>query len=53
MAPTAHLLPGNLRRAPFYRLTAVARRQFAQEQSSWQRLVDAMAWSLTATPQEI
>ena len=43
----------NNRRARFYRLTALGRRQFAQEQSSWQRLVDAIAQSLTATPQEI
>lgn len=43
----------NNRRARFYRLTALGRRQFAQEQTSWQRLVDAIARSLTATPQEI
>jgi PadR family transcriptional regulator PadR len=43
----------NNRRARFYQLTALGRRQFAQEQSSWQRLVEAIARSLTATPQEI
>jgi transcriptional regulator len=43
----------NNRRARFYQLTALGRRQFTQEQSSWQRLVDAIALSLTATPQEI
>ena len=43
----------NNRRARFYQLTALGRRQFAQEQNSWQRLVDAIARSLTATPQEI
>jgi PadR family transcriptional regulator, regulatory protein PadR len=43
----------NNRRARFYRLTALGRRQFAQEKSSWQNLVDAIALSLTATPQEI
>jgi transcriptional regulator len=43
----------NNRRARFYRLTALGRRQFAQEQSNWQRLVDAIGRSLIATPQEI
>jgi PadR family transcriptional regulator PadR len=43
----------NNRRARFYQLTALGRRQLAQEQSSWQRLTDAIALSLTATPQEI
>ena len=43
----------NNRRARFYQLTALGRRQLAQEQSSWQRLSDAIALSLTATPQEI
>ena len=43
----------NNRRARFYRLTALGRREFLQEQSSWQRLVDAIALSLNATPQEI
>ena len=42
----------NNRRARFYKLTALGRRQFAQELSSWQRLVEAIAMSLTATPQE-
>ncbi|MDF2771832.1 MAG: transcriptional regulator, PadR family [Geminicoccaceae bacterium] len=43
----------NNRRARFYQLTALGRRQFAQEQKGWQHLVDAIARSLTATPQEI
>ena len=43
----------NNRRARFYQLTALGRRQFVQEQSSWQNLVEAIARSLTATPQEI
>ena len=43
----------NNRRARFYQLTALGRRQLAQEQSSWRRLADAIALSLTATPQEI
>lgn len=42
----------NNRRARFYRLTALGRRQFAEEQASWQRLANAMATSLNATPQE-
>ena len=43
----------NNRRARFYQLTTLGRRQFAHEQTSWQHLVDAIARSLTATPQEI
>ena len=43
----------NNRRARFYQLTALGRRQFEQEQGSWQRLADAIALSLNATPQEI
>jgi PadR family transcriptional regulator PadR len=43
----------NNRRAKFHQLTALGRRRFAQERSSWQRLADAIARSLTATPQEI
>ena len=43
----------NNRRARFYHLTPLGRRQFAQEQSSWKHLTDAIARSLTATPQEI
>lgn len=42
----------NNRRARFYRLTALGRKQFAEEQASWQRLANAMAVSLNATPQE-
>ncbi len=42
----------NNRRARFYQLTALGRRQFAQEKSSWQRLSDAIALSLNATLQE-
>ena len=42
----------NNRRARFYQLTALGRRQLAQEQSSWQRLADAIALSLTATPMD-
>ena len=43
----------NDRRSRFSRLTALGRRQFAQEQAGWRRLVDAIARSLTAIPQEI
>ena len=43
----------NNRRARFYQLTALGRRQFAQERNSWQRLTDAIELSLNATPQEI
>lgn len=41
----------NNRRARFYRLTPLGRRRFQKEQTSWQRLVDAIGLSLTATPQ--
>lgn len=41
----------NNRRARFYRLTALGRRRFEQEMTSWQRLVEAIGRSLTATPQ--
>jgi transcriptional regulator len=43
----------NNRRAKFYQLTALGRRQLTEEQNSWKRLADAIARSLTATPQEI
>ena len=43
----------NNRRAKFYRLTALGRRQLGEQEASWKRLVDAMATVLTATPQEI
>ena len=43
----------NNRRARYYRLTALGRRQFVQEQNSWRRLTDAIALSLNATPQEV
>ena len=43
----------NNRRAKFYQLTALGKRQFVQEQRSWQQLADAIARSLNATPQEI
>ncbi len=42
----------NNRRAKFYELTPVGRRQLTAEQNSWKRLADAIARSLAATPQE-
>src|SRR5687768_6445060 len=43
----------NNRRAKYYRLTAAGRRRLGQEMASWNRLAEAIARSLAATPQEI
>ncbi len=43
----------NNRRAKFYRLTRAGRRRLGEEETSWRRLVDAIAMVLTAKPQEI
>jgi transcriptional regulator len=43
----------NNRRAKFYQLTATGRKQLGHETTSWNRLVEAIARSLAATPQEI
>jgi transcriptional regulator len=43
----------NNRRAKFYRLTAAGRRRLGQEVASWNRLAEAMALVLRATPQEV
>ena len=43
----------NNRRAKYYRLTATGRRRFGEETASWNRLADAIARSLAATPQEV
>ncbi len=43
----------NGRRARFYKLTALGRRRFAQEEQSWRLLADAIARALLATPQEV
>jgi transcriptional regulator len=43
----------NNRRAKFYRLTAAGRRRLGQETASWNRLVEAIARSLAATPREV
>ena len=43
----------NNRRAKFYQLTATGRRALGEETASWNRLADAIARSLAATPQEL
>jgi PadR family transcriptional regulator, regulatory protein PadR len=43
----------NNRRARFYRLTPSGRRRLGAEVASWNRLADAIALVLRATPQEI
>ncbi len=43
----------NNRRAKFYRLTTVGKRSLGEEEASWNRLVEAIATVLTATPQEV
>jgi PadR family transcriptional regulator, regulatory protein PadR len=43
----------NNRRARFYQLTAAGRRRLGEEVEGWNRLADAIAAALRATPQEI
>lgn len=43
----------NNRRAKYYRLTAAGRKRLGEETASWNRLAQAIARSLAATPQEI
>ena len=43
----------NNRKARFYRLTALGRKRLGEETASWNRLAQAIAQSLSATPQEI
>jgi transcriptional regulator len=43
----------NNRRARYYRLTPTGRRHLGEETASWNRLDDAIARSLAATPQEV
>jgi PadR family transcriptional regulator, regulatory protein PadR len=43
----------NNRRAKYYRLTPTGRRHLGEETASWNRLADAIARSLAATPQEV
>src|SRR5687768_15034323 len=42
----------NNRKAKYYRLTALGRKRLGEETASWNRLVEAIARSLAATPQE-
>ena len=41
------------RRAKYYRLTTAGRKRLGEETASWNRLADAIARSLAATPQEV
>src|SRR5215208_376625 len=43
----------NNRKAKYYHLTAVGRRRLGEETASWNRLAEAIARSLAATPQEV
>src|SRR5687768_2436590 len=43
----------NNRRAKFYRLTPTGRRRLGEETASWNRLAEAIALALAATPQEV
>jgi DNA-binding PadR family transcriptional regulator len=43
----------NNRKAKYYRLTAAGRKRLGEETMSWNRLAEAIARSLAATPQEI
>ncbi len=43
----------NNRRAKYYRLTVAGRRRLGQETASWNRLAEAIARSLAATPEEL
>jgi PadR family transcriptional regulator, regulatory protein PadR len=42
----------NNRKAKYYRLTPAGRRRLGEETASWNRLAQAIALSLAATPQE-
>lgn len=42
----------NNRRARYYRLTAAGRKRLGEETASWNRLVEAIARALAATPSE-
>jgi len=42
----------NKRKARFYRLTPAGRRRLKEEAASWNRLADAIATAMSATPQE-
>ena len=43
----------NNRRAKFYRLTSLGRARLGEETASWNRLADAIALALRATPREV
>ena len=43
----------NNRKAKYYHLTATGRKRLGEETASWNRLVRAIALSLSATPQEV
>lgn len=43
----------NNRKAKYYRLTPAGRRGLGEETASWNRLADAIALALKATPQEV
>jgi PadR family transcriptional regulator PadR len=43
----------NNRKAKFYHLTAAGRKRLGEEAASWNRLIEAMARVLNATPQEL
>lgn len=43
----------NNRRAKYYRLTTAGRRRLGEEAAAWNRLADAIAFALAATPQEV
>ena len=43
----------NNRKAKYYHLTAAGRRRLGEETASWNRLAQAIARSLAATPQEV
>ncbi len=43
----------NNRRAKFYRLTESGREGFGEAKETWNRLANAMAMALTATPREV
>ena len=46
-------LSDNNRQAKYYRLTAAGRKRLGQETASWNRLADAVALALRATPREV
>ena len=43
----------NNRQAKYYRLTAAGRKRLGHETASWNRLAEAVALALRATPQEV